>query len=547
VELAFPWSVLSEHARHPGPPHEGEQWRINFSRVEWDITTTNGVYRKVPDRPEDNWVWSPQGVVDMHRPEMWGLLQFTRYPVSQEIEVTPIPGKPARDLALAVYYAQRKFWREHQRWATNLTELGAAIPRPPSGVGVAGLTMTTDGYACAVGFEDGGRRRVWRIRQDRLLKLDEPLPVETSRFIEQAAGQHGELGRRAAAFLVDHMPPHDRATLSCEFLMENLNLAFAARERFPWAQALSESLFVNDVLPYASIDEPRDPWRAELYPIASEIVRDCTTAAEAAQALNRDLFNRLNVHYNLRRKRNNQSPKESIEQGMATCTGLSILLVDACRAVGVPARIVGVPEWVHKQGNHTWVEIWDGEWFYTGADEYAAQGLNRAWFTKDAAQTARSPNALNQIYATSWQRTGSYFPLAWDFLSRQVPAVNVSARYAALAPPAKSAVPVVHLRLLDVSGGERVVASVELRSGDGELIGADHTRAGTADLNDMPGFTLPEHTTNLVFRFARGDEVREALVTRTSCIQTQTLEFAWDELTPVDHPAPGRAGGRGTE
>ena len=38
------------------------------------------------------------------------------------------------------------------------------------------------------------------------------------------------------------------------------------------------------------------------------------------------------------RKRNNQSPQESIEQGKATCTGLSIILVDACRAVGIPAR-----------------------------------------------------------------------------------------------------------------------------------------------------------------------------------------------------------------
>ena len=55
VEIAFPWKVLSEHARHAGPPAEGEQWRIDFSRVEWQITTTGGVYQKVPNTPEDNW------------------------------------------------------------------------------------------------------------------------------------------------------------------------------------------------------------------------------------------------------------------------------------------------------------------------------------------------------------------------------------------------------------------------------------------------------------------------------------------------------------
>ena len=63
VEIAFPWKVLAEHARHAGPPTEGEQWRIDFSRVEWRVTSNGGAYKKVPDLPEDNWVWSPTGVV----------------------------------------------------------------------------------------------------------------------------------------------------------------------------------------------------------------------------------------------------------------------------------------------------------------------------------------------------------------------------------------------------------------------------------------------------------------------------------------------------
>ncbi len=67
VELAFPWKVLAQHARHGGHPKEGEQWRIDFSRVEWQITTNGNKYQKVPKRSEDNWVWSPQGVIDMHQ------------------------------------------------------------------------------------------------------------------------------------------------------------------------------------------------------------------------------------------------------------------------------------------------------------------------------------------------------------------------------------------------------------------------------------------------------------------------------------------------
>jgi hypothetical protein len=173
VEIAFPWKVLSEHARHAGPPAEGEQWRINFSRVEWQITTNGGVYKKVPRTPEDNWVWSPTGVVDMHRPEMWGLLQFTRRPAGEAIAVAPIPGKPARDLALEIYYAQLDFSKAHKRWAANLVELAWNTRDLPPGVEPPVLEPSPDGYTCSVAYKEGGRRRVWHIRQDRLLKLDQ--------------------------------------------------------------------------------------------------------------------------------------------------------------------------------------------------------------------------------------------------------------------------------------------------------------------------------------------------------------------------------------
>ena len=77
VELAFPWRVLAEQARRPTPPREGDQWRVNFSRVQWPIETSTGKYVKPKGAREDNWVWSPQHVVDMHRPETWGYVQFT--------------------------------------------------------------------------------------------------------------------------------------------------------------------------------------------------------------------------------------------------------------------------------------------------------------------------------------------------------------------------------------------------------------------------------------------------------------------------------------
>jgi hypothetical protein len=77
VELALPWKVLGQQARRPAPPRDGDQWRINFSRVQWPFEIDGRAYRKPQGAKENNWVWSPQSVVDMHRPERWGYVQFS--------------------------------------------------------------------------------------------------------------------------------------------------------------------------------------------------------------------------------------------------------------------------------------------------------------------------------------------------------------------------------------------------------------------------------------------------------------------------------------
>ncbi|MES1259646.1 MAG: carbohydrate-binding family 9-like protein [Gemmatimonadota bacterium] len=81
VELAIPWAAFADSGRNTVPPPSGARWRVNFSRVEWDVDTAGGAYVKRKDRagkalPEHNWVWSPQGVVNMHVPERWGTIEF---------------------------------------------------------------------------------------------------------------------------------------------------------------------------------------------------------------------------------------------------------------------------------------------------------------------------------------------------------------------------------------------------------------------------------------------------------------------------------------
>jgi hypothetical protein len=143
IEIAWPWKGIKELTKTNVPPHDGDQWRINFSRVEWDIEIEGTKYRKVKGRPEHNWVWSPQGVIDMHRPERWGYLQFS----------TASPGQAAfhADRALAarevlhrIYYAQRDYRKAHGAWARSLDQLGLTGLSHPDLDGPPRLETTAD-------------------------------------------------------------------------------------------------------------------------------------------------------------------------------------------------------------------------------------------------------------------------------------------------------------------------------------------------------------------------------------------------------------------
>jgi transglutaminase-like putative cysteine protease/predicted esterase len=256
--------------------------------------------------------------------------------------------------------------------------------------------------------------------------------------IEKALADAPKDQRKGMAFLVENMPDGDLTSLTAEFLLTNTDLAYKARNTLPWGKDVPEELFLNDVLPYANIDENRDPWRKEFYELCLPLVKDCKTPTEAVQVLNKELFKKLKLGYSTQRKAPNQSPKESIESGKASCTGLSIVLADACRAVGIPARLVGTPLWVDKRGNHTWVEVWDKGWHFTGACEPDPNGLDRGWFVGAASQ-AKKDVPEHAIYAASFKKGKQHFPLVWAPRNATVPGENVTDRYAkAAAPDAKA-------------------------------------------------------------------------------------------------------------
>ncbi len=161
VELAMPWSAFGPDERHPPVPRDGDQWRVNFSRVEWDTDVVDGTYRAKPGVSEHNWVWSPQGVVDMHRPERWGYVQFA----SRATAFVPDPAWPARQWLQSVYEAEREYRIAHGRYAATLAELGVPAPAVTS-LSQPQLFVTPSMFEASVALVADGARAVWHIRQD---------------------------------------------------------------------------------------------------------------------------------------------------------------------------------------------------------------------------------------------------------------------------------------------------------------------------------------------------------------------------------------------
>jgi hypothetical protein len=243
------------------------------------------------------------------------------------------------------------------------------------------------------------------------------------------------------AFLLKSMPDFDRETMDLSLLKENVEYAHMVREKYQWAKQLPEDVYLYDVLPYHVVDEVRDSWRKELYELFAPAVDTCSTMYDALCAVNANIPRLTGVDYNTKREKTNQSPRESMRQGMASCTGLAILLVDAYRAVGIPARFAGTASWHDNRGNHSWTEVWlDGEWRVT--EYYCPSKLDHLWFMPDASK-AKEDDRTYAIYATRFGKANDWFPMVWadgdvegrsvEELPQIVGAVNVTKHYQDLA------------------------------------------------------------------------------------------------------------------
>lgn len=325
--------------------------------------------------------------------------------------------------------------------------------------------------------------------------------VVLSQALEQAGENRPELEKvlaevpsaykDSAVFLIANMPPRDLKSLKADFLLSEIELAHRALEAAPWKDAIPREIFLNNILPYVSINERRDAWRKDFRDRFASLIEGAKTPAQAAAMLNQKLYPMVKVKYSTQRAKADQSPYESLQSGLASCTGLSVLLIDACRSLAIPARFVGTPLWSDNSGNHSWVEVWDNGWHFTGAAEPTGDQLDQAWFI-GRASTAKRDDLRHAIYAVSFQRTPLKFPMVWDRSIDYISAVNVTDRYTNIGFKIPEGSQMVSFRAIDAANSRRLIATLKVFDQANQLVSEGKTKNESYDANDHLHYYLKQ-------------------------------------------------------
>ena len=188
VEIAIPWNSLRDFSQQATQPRDGDHWRVNFSRVEWQHELDGSQYRRIPKTPENNWVWSPQGIIDMHRPERWGFVQFSEA-AAGNVHFKPIATWNARETLMTVYHHQKAFHQEHKRWAVSLDELRLnSLPQRVA------LETTAAGFQAHINVQHGDKPQQLHVRQDsKIWMTDTTKQIKSFIAMQAEAWNRGDI------------------------------------------------------------------------------------------------------------------------------------------------------------------------------------------------------------------------------------------------------------------------------------------------------------------------------------------------------------------
>lgn len=292
---------------------------------------------------------------------------------------------------------------------------------------------------------------------------------------------------------------------------------------FPWQSATPQALVQTSVQPDRVLNETPCDWRPVLTPLAAKLVQDCRTPREAVLTMAAKLPEATGVYYSIERRKACMNALEALEEKKVSCTGQTILLVCALRAVGIPARAVGIATWNHVLGNHTWAEAWfDGEWHMI---EFNERDFNTPWVMENIGMT--DPREITQriVAATPQGKVPYITVLLTD--KQLVPAEDVTERYHALSRAwyEQAGLPADQQRLMvELSPRPTATITARVTDAEGNEISAAPLPTDKDDVRAFARLTLPRE--GKFFLQIEGNDRQLPLTPTAEPVQVLRLEQA---------------------
>lgn len=235
-----------------------------------------------------------------------------------------------------------------------------------------------------------------------------------------------------------------------------IDYALRAKREFNYTDALPQEIWQEYVLNYANTNEARSNWRPLFWQKLRPLVKPCMTnnISAVVHVVNAEMWKLLapagsnTIEFKGGSTPLIFDPMSILAFGYASCTGCSILLVNALRTLGVPARLAGTAAWWQDplKGNHNWVEVWkNGRWYFlepspgqSDVDDLERPPHQR-WFCQ-SSRFGPHPHNTTLVYAARLDsRTSVRYPVAWEPTNHDVPGEDVSEYYRKVCGPKQDA------------------------------------------------------------------------------------------------------------
>lgn len=160
---------------------------------------------------------------------------------------------------------------------------------------------------------------------------------------------------------------YDIETLDSAYLVQNIDAAFEARERWPWGRNVRWEDFLEFVLPYRLGDEPLTDWRKPIMDEYGALIDSIASLPEAAtpriasDLLYKEWIWRKNFKWTSRLPSGPRIGPAIVEWKTGGCRekadGMSYLL----RAAGLPATLHFAPMRGDLNDSHSWGAVYDSD------------------------------------------------------------------------------------------------------------------------------------------------------------------------------------------